>query len=150
MKYLNILALSLLSSSMLFSSSLFAEEKNFVCKLHLAKGECWQDYEVKVQIMNAVTYSVKKEVKLAANEMSKKEEFPCHPREQITFTASYSPEIWQGDKSKLFDTNKIWNTPSSLSETAGAWIVKICYPKQFSEVPLPAGAGKDCKCNFSE
>lgn len=149
MGYPNLCRIFILCIAWLLPFALFAHESTFTCQMHVAKGKCWRDFDVVVRVLDATSEQVLADAALGKNIMAVKKDFPCKPLQPITFNASYAPELWQGDSDRRFYAKGRWSTPAELSKDAKAWVIKICYPAQFTQLPLPKSFGEGCACDFT-
>ena len=119
------------------------------CYFTLVKDSCWTKFNVDVEVSDAITFKHLLNISVPAGTSWKREPFVCTVGQKISYKAKFSPEIWEGDTKKVFLAQRFWQLPREVKENQTAWEVAVCYPKQFSEVPLPANVSGDCKCDFS-
>lgn len=74
-----------------------------------------------------------------------RQSFECHPKQTFRFESQFSPAIWKDDEGKIYKGKRYWSLPVS-TENAAAWNMTICYPDDFSGVPVPQDASK-CGCD---
>ena len=123
----------------------------FKCYVTAMKDSCWDDYDVTIKVMNSAT---KKE--LASDIVLKKGalkwqrvSFDCEPQESLYYSATFTPEIWEGGAGKVYYSQRYWNLPKAIKKGELAWNINLCFPKEFSQVPLPPNVSGQCKCDFN-
>lgn len=136
---ISILALSLISSTPLWA---------FTCYYTLAKDNCWAKYNVTVEVLDAATAKVLTTVVVPAGTPWVRQEFSCEVGEKLMYRARFSPIIWESEKGKAYSAKNYWSLPNEMKPGDSAWNVSVCYPADFSQVPLPPEAGGTCKCDF--
>ena len=138
--------LLILSISWLFASPLWA----IMCYFTLVKDNCWIKYNVSVDVMDAVTAKVLTTVTVPAGKPWARVTFPCETNGQkLMYHAQFTPSIWESEKGKVYSARNYWSLPNEVNAGDSAWNVSVCYPSDFSEVPLPPEASGTCKCDFS-
>ncbi|MFT4058123.1 MAG: hypothetical protein QM652_01090 [Legionella sp.] len=136
----------LLSLSGIVSSPIWA----ITCYYTLAKDNCWLKYNVSVDVMDAVSAKVLTTVTIPAGQAWSRVTFPCETNGQkLLYHAQFSPLIWESEKGKIYVSKNYWSLPNGVKPGDSAWNVSVCYPSDFSEVPLPPEATNTCKCDFS-
>lgn len=76
--------------------------------------------------------------------------FPCETNGQkLMYRAQFSPSIWDSEKGKVYMAKNYWSLPNGVNEGDSAWNVSVCYPSDFSEVPMTPEATGSCACDFS-
>ena len=121
----------------------------FPCFLTIVKDSCWTKYDVTVSAVNAGTGKDATSVTVPKSEKWKRVKFSCEPEEILTFKAVFSPVFWKSDEGKIYSSRRDWPFPDKIEKEASAWGVTLCYPKDFSEVPLPPDAVGNCVCDKS-
>ena len=76
--------------------------------------------------------------------------FTCQPGDTFSFVASFSPVFWQSDAGKTYAALSDRKLPASITSGDAAWSVTLCYPRDFSAVPLPPDASGSCVCDTSK
>ncbi|EHL32839.1 hypothetical protein [Legionella drancourtii] len=138
--------LLVLSVSWLFSSPLWA----ITCYYTLAKDNCWLKYNVTVDVMDALSAKVLATVTVPAGKSWTRVTFPCETNGQkLMYRAQFSPSIWDSEKGKVYMAKNYWSLPNGVKEGDSAWNVSVCYPSDFSEVPMTPEATSSCACDFS-
>jgi len=128
--------------------ALSSAEKMLSCTIQLSKTNCWAGHSVTIDPVNLRTMEHGPVISLKEDEFFIEQTFPCESFEQMTFTAKFSPPIWEGKGDKENRAKHIYNVPAKLPEGAKAWVISICFPDDFASVPLPLGDLRNCKCQF--
>ncbi len=118
----------------------------FPCFVTLVKDSCWIDYNVTVTVMNAQTGKQVASLIAPQSQSWVRQSFTCQPGDSLTFSAIFTPVFWESDKGKVYPGQSNWQLPQEIKKTEAAWNINICYPSEFSEVPLPPEANGSCKC----
>jgi hypothetical protein len=118
------------------------------CYYTLVKSNCWSKYEVTVEVVEASTAKVLTTVTVPAGKSWVRQPFSCTPGEKLMYHAQFSPPIWESEKGKSYDALNYWSLPEKINPGDSAWNVSVCYPSDFSQVPLPPEATNSCKCDF--
>jgi hypothetical protein len=135
-----------LSVSCLFASPLWA----ITCYYTLAKDNCWLKYNVTVEVMDALSAKVLTTATVPAGKSWTRVTFPCETNGQkLMYRAQFSPSIWDSEKGKVYMAKNYWSLPNGVNEGDSAWNVSVCYPSDFSEVPMTPEATGSCACDFS-
>ncbi|KTD74174.1 hypothetical protein [Legionella tucsonensis] len=134
--------------SLILSSSLWAAE--VTCYYTLVKDNCWTDYNVSVDVMDAVTAKVLTTVTVPAKKSWIRQTFPCTPGQKLIYEAQFSPVFWQNDVGKTYIAKNYWSLPHSINPGDSAWNVTVCFSSDFSLVPLPPKGSGNCSCDFSD
>ncbi len=58
----------------------------------------------------------------------------------------FSPVFWEQDEGKIYSGIHDWHLPKSIKKDEKAWNITVCYPKDFSAVPMPPEAKSQCGC----
>jgi|GEM_PF-741500 len=141
MKYTHaIMSLVLL----LFAGQAFAVN----CKIIVAKNTCWNNYEIKVRMLDALTLKEYAVIDVPKGQHYTVKEMQCESGKQVFFRASFKPVIWQNQKGDFYQTKRFWDVPQALVKDAKHWEVKLCFPRDFDNVPIPPGDLHDCQCKF--
>lgn len=128
------------------SSSAFA----FKCYFTLVKDSCWLNYDVKVNVIDTLSNKVLLTASIPRGKSWVREEFSCQPTQNLLYTATFSPIIWEKDTGKEYRALRYWTLPGDIKPGEKAWNIPVCYPAAFSEVPLPPEATGNCHCDFSQ
>jgi len=139
MKWLSIIA------GLFVSAQSFA----FQCYFTLAKDSCWTNYNVSVTVTDANTEQVVTELTVPKGQSWLRQAFECEPNMKLNYKATFNPIIWESEAGKIYPANKFWSLPETINPADSAWVVSVCYPDAFSEVPLPPTANNKCACDFS-
>lgn len=121
------------------------------CYYTLAKDNCWSKYNVTVDVMDGVTAKILTTVEVPVGKQWARVTFPCETNGQtLMFNAHFSPTIWESEKGKVYPAKNSWPLPKEVKPGDSAWNVSVCYPSDFSQVPMPPEADGSCKCDFSQ
>src|ERR1700730_9161796 len=129
----------------LFSMPLHA----FPCFLTLVKDTCWTNYNVTVTALRANNGKSLTQVTIPQGKSWARQPFDCEPAEELSFTAVFSPIFWASDKGKTYAVLNSRLLPSTIKKGETAWSLTLCYPADFSGVPLPPDAGEACHCDMA-
>jgi hypothetical protein len=140
-----ILRLAILSFIYLISSPLWA----FKCIYTLAKDSCWTNYSVSVDVIDASNSNKLFTVTIPEGKSWGRAEFTCTAAQNLLYFSRYSPVFWQSEKGKTYPALRNWSLPAKVNEGDLAWTIPVCFPSDFSQVPLPPDAKGNCKCDFS-
>lgn len=121
----------------------------FTCYYTLAKDNCWTDYNVSVDVTNSFTGAILTTVTVPKGQQWTRQAFDCEPAQKLMFTARFSPAFWQNDEGKTYSAQDFRALPNVINSSDSAWDVSMCYPSDFSLVPLPPQATGSCQCDFS-
>ncbi|RUR13270.1 hypothetical protein [Legionella sp. km772] len=122
---------------------------SFTCYMTLAKDNCWQDYNVSVDIINSSTGGIITTVNIPKGESWARQTFDCEVSEKLMYIARFSPVFWQKDIGKTYPAQRFWSLPAQINPGDSAWNVSVCYPADFSLVPTPPQATNNCQCDFT-
>ncbi len=129
-----------------FSTQLYA----FPCFVTLVKNTCWTDYNVTINVTNADTTAPILSATIPQGQSWVRKKFDCQPREALSFSATFTPVIWQNEAKKIYPGGHNWFLPEAVMKDVTAWNLTICFPKEFSEVPLPPTALNNCECKTDD
>lgn len=118
----------------------------FPCFLTLVKDSCWTNYNVTVVVTNAGTGDAIVTATVPKGKSWVRVPFTCQPAQALSFSATFSPVFWQDDTYKTYPSQHNWYLPETVKAGATAWSLTLCYPSEFSEVPLPPDASGNCGC----
>lgn len=139
-----ILLPTVLSAALSFSSAADA----YTCFFTLVKDSCWTDYNVTVDVTDASTSKTLFRISVPKGKSWARKKFSCDAAESFDYRASFSPVFWQSDKGKHFSGKRTWTLPQTMKAGDTAWSITVCYPEEFSEVPLPPTANSQCACDM--
>ncbi|WP_173236801.1 hypothetical protein [Legionella antarctica] len=122
---------------------------SFPCYYTLVKDSCWTKYNVSVDVIDPVTSSKLLTVTVPSGKSWVRETFDCHAAQGLIYIAKFNPVFWKNDAGKTYQGLRNWFLPGAINPGDTAWTIPVCYPKDFSEVPLPPEADGNCKCDFS-
>lgn len=117
------------------------------CFLTVVKDSCWTDFDVNVKMTNADEGKQILSITVPKGKSWSREKFTCDAGESLSYMATFSPVFWAADKGKQYPGIKFWKLPEQMKAGDTAWNITVCYPEQFSEVPLPPSARGTCKCD---
>ncbi len=121
----------------------------YPCVLRFAKTDCWPDFQVTLQPLDASTQQpIGKPIVLDKNKYETEVLFPCQPRQNISFVATVLPTVWGATPDTEYPSNHFWESPDELPKGANSWIVSVCFASDFSSVPIPLSQKPTCSCNF--
>lgn len=121
------------------------------CVVQLVKDSCWRTYTIRLQAYDAQTlHAVGKVIVLPGQKQSVEAAIPCQANQELTFKASFSPKIWGEGKDTIYHAQHVWNVPMQVSKDANKWLMKICFAKDFTDVPMPLMIKGDCVCQFPD
>lgn len=135
-----IFILSLISSSPIWAS--------IACYYTLIKDNCWDKYNVFVDVMDAKSAKVLTTITVPIGKSWTRQTFPCEPGQKLIYRAYFSPIFWDSDKGKTYIAKNYWSLPSKINPGDSAWNVTVCFASDFSQVPLPPDAAGHCSCSF--
>ena len=118
------------------------------CYYTLAKENCWLKYNVTVDVMDASTNKVLTTVTVPAGKLWTRVVFPCQAAQKLMYSAHFTPVIWESEKGKVYSAKNYWSLPAAINPGDTAWNVSVCYPMDFSQIPLPPEATNSCTCDF--
>lgn len=122
---------------------------SFTCYYTLAKDSCWTNYNVSVEVQDASTLKSLLTLDVPAGKQWGRGSFECNPMQSLVYIAQFSPVFWQNDKGKTYSALRNWVLPQKINPGELAWTIPVCYPADFSQVPLPPDAKGNCKCDFT-
>lgn len=131
--------------SFLFTTPLWS----FTCYFTLAKDNCWTKYSVSVDVIDANTAQVLKTIVVPAGQSWTRDSFICKPGQKLKYHTQFTPVIWESDKGKIYPAKDYWSLPAAIAAGSTAWELSVCYPSDFSELPMPPEATSNCSCNFA-
>lgn len=136
---------AILISCTLFSAPLFA----FPCIFTLLKDSCWTDFNVTVVVTDVLTDKPVLSITVPKGQSWGRQSFECQPSQKLIYSATFNPIIWEGTEDKVYYAQQYWSLPEAFTTKQKAWEIPVCYPAAFSEVPLPATGGANCRCDFN-
>lgn len=131
----------------LLAAGFISEAHAFPCYITLVKDSCWTNYNVSVDVMNVLTEKHVTTIHVDQGKSWSRVEFNCDAKDTVRFKASFSPAFWESDKGKQFSAKRYWSFPEEILPKQSAWNMTLCYPGDFSAVPLPPDVSGDCRCN---
>lgn len=120
----------------------------YTCFFNFVKDSCWTDYDVTVDVTNAATSKKLFSLSVPKGQSWARKQFSCDAAESFNYSASFSPVFWQSDEGKHFSGKRTWTLPQTMTKGDTAWVITVCFPEQFSEVPLPPTANSKCVCDI--
>jgi hypothetical protein len=128
--------------------SLFAvNAMAFPCFITMIKGKCWKNYSVKIDVLDSVDNSVLMSIDVPKEKSWERLYFDAKPKQRFILQATYSPSFWATEKDVKYHAKRYWALPEKLKTGIIAWNVDVCFPDDFSGVPMPPDAGQDCSCD---
>jgi hypothetical protein len=129
----------------LISSEAFA----FKCYITAMKDSCWNNYQVTIKIMDTVKKKeLTEDVVLDKGTSWKRVSFDCQAKQSLFYSATFKPSIWRGTGDKVYYSKRYWYLPKEIKKDELAWNIDLCFPRAFSQVPLPPTADSKCNCDF--
>jgi len=116
------------------------------CFYSFMKDNCWTNYDVTVDVTDAVTGDALVHLTVPSGTSWGRETFACHPSQSLDFKATFTPVIWKNDAGKVYHGKSSWTLPPKVDEGKTAWNLTVCFPSEFSGVPMPPTASGECKC----
>lgn len=132
----------------LLTLGLITQAHAFKCFLTLVKEDCWTNYTVTINAMNARTGKAMVTAVAPQNETWGRQEFACEPGDILSFQAKFAPVFWDKDEGKVYSGQSYWTLPKTVQSGEEAWNIKICFANSFAGVPLPPDAKNNCQCDF--
>lgn len=162
--YLHVNSLYLIKRSLVFYLGITMKKKiclfalglvctapswSFNCYLTLAKDNCWQKYNVTVQVVDTATGKEVTHLTVPAGKAWERQEFTCDKAEKLMYYAQFTPVIWESEKGKIYSAKTYLSLPAEIKSGAKAWNIPVCYSADFAQVPMPPEATNSCQCDFS-
>lgn len=122
---------------------------SMTCYYTLAKDNCWTNYNVTVDIIDAMTNKVLATVSAPKGQQWVREQFACQPSQKLMYKAQFTPTFWESDIGKTYAAKDYWTLPAVINPGDSAWNLSVCYPAAFSLIPMPPEATSTCTCDFS-
>jgi hypothetical protein len=134
--------------SIILMVSLFAADvAAFPCFITMIKGKCWKNYTLSVDVIDSVENKVLMRMNVPKGKAWVRQPFDAKPKQRFILQATYSPSFWATDKNIKYHAKRYWALPETLASGVIAWNVDVCFPDNFSGVPMPPDAGQDCSCD---
>lgn len=130
--------------SILFSTQSFA----FPCIVTLVKDRCWSKYEVTIDVKDAEKNQSMVLLTVPKGKSWVRGNFTCEPNQKLSYSATFTPAIGKSTTGHVYQTQSILALPAAPKAGEQAWVIPVCYPAQFAEVPLPLTAELNCGCDF--
>jgi hypothetical protein len=127
-----------------FVSPLYA----FQCYFTLAKDNCWLNYTVNVQVIDAATQKPIASIVVPKGKPWGRVAFTCEASQKLMYQATFTPIFWKSDEGKQFYAQKYWTLPDVANPKDTAWEIPVCFPSAFASVPFPPDAIAACACDF--
>jgi hypothetical protein len=134
----------------ILSTSIYTSSYAIQCFFTMVKDSCWKDYNLSVDLINAKTGKNILTVLIPQGQLWIRQPFKCSAGDTLSLQATFNPAFWESDADKVYSGQHYWGLPKVLQEGEVAWNVTICYPKEFSAVPLPPDASGNCGCNVND
>lgn len=125
-----------------FSSAVSAYD----CYLTGILGPCWKNYVVTIKVLDNDTDKTLATITIPKGKLWAREKITCVPRQAFLYQASFTPKIWKDNPKNVYGAISIYHTPEKFQDNTTGFIVPICFPRDFSEVPLPPDAKSLCDC----
>lgn len=119
------------------------------CYVTLIKAPCYQDYDVHFTLSDSVTKKAILELDLPKSQFWTRKSFQCTPGQVVGISSSISPVIWEEDAGKIYEGTHFTKFPDIEPPTGTIWAIDVCFPVQFSKVPIPPKITGSCGCDKS-
>lgn len=126
------------------------QSQAFPCFLTLVKDNCWTNYDVTVTVTNASAAKTVVTITAGKGKAWERQKFDCQPAEALSLQAVFTPVFWEADLGKVYPARHDWLLPEAVSKGDTAWNIPVCYPADFSEVPMPPNISGNCICNMKD
>ncbi len=138
-------------AGLLLSIIMLAQQaKAFPCFVTLVKDSCWIQYDVIIDVLDAVNDRILLTVTLPKGKKWSRESFEAEKGQQFMLRAHFEPAFWEADEGVRYFAKRYWSLPKEVQGETVAWNVGACFPEDFASVPMPPDAGPDCKCDRRE
>lgn len=118
----------------------------FDCYITVLKDSCWvKDYEVRVLLTDVKMNRNITEVVIPKGQSWGRSPFVCDARQQLAYSAIFSPTIWEGQENDIYKGLRFWILPDEAAKNETAWNLQVRFPKMFAGVPSPKGALHNCR-----
>lgn len=121
----------------------------FPCFITLVKDACWAEYTVTMKVLDASANKTVATIVLPKGKNWGRVEFSCVPQEKFLYLAQFTPAFWQGTENTVYKAQEYISVPATITAKESAWNLPVCFPKDFSGVPMPPTATAPCTCDFS-
>lgn len=129
---------------------IYSKSWAFSCFFTFVKDSCWKSYDVTVTVTDPNTEKNILTLTVPKNTAWGRVAFDCEPNEKMFYNATFSPTFWEGTEGHVYRAKQFWMLPKAPNPGETAWEVKVCYPRDFAEVPFPPTAmNGNCKCDFN-
>ncbi len=133
---------------LLLSLCVLSNSHAFTCYVTLAKDSCWAHYATSIQVIDAASAKTIAKVSVPQGQSWGRVSFPCQTGQTISFSAKYSPSIWQGDQGTSYASEQYISLPAAVTPGSLAWNIPVCFSRDFSGVSIPPSATNRCACDF--
>jgi hypothetical protein len=116
------------------------------CVITSVKNSCWKDYEATITLRDVQTKQDITTFKIPKDQMWGRTTISCHPGQILDAKVSFSPDIWEGDGSKVYYSKRIWTLPGRAPGREFSWTLNMCFADDFSRMPEPIKS-KGCFCD---
>lgn len=120
------------------------------CYYTLVKDNCWTNYNVTVNVIDAMTNNVLITVTVPTGKSWVRQAFNCQPSQKLKFSSQFSPTFWQGDQGRTFVGLNYISLPDAVNKGDSAWNVPGCFSADFAQVPLPPTGSGQCACDLTK
>ena len=122
----------------------------FPCFITLVKDNCWTNYDLTVDITNAMTGKVLMSLVVPQGQSWVRQTFTCQPKDRLSLKARFTPAIWTTDADKSYPAKQDLVFPDVIKTGDTAWNVNVCYSDAFKDIPLPPESNGQCQCNMDK
>lgn len=122
----------------------------FPCFITISKDSCWTSYTVMVDVLDGKTQNIITTITIPKGESWSRARFDANPEQVFMLRAKFEPAFWKSEEGKQYYAKRYWLLPKQVEDNMKAWHISICYPENFSGVPLPPGAHSKCTCSVQD
>lgn len=122
---------------------------SITCYYTLAKDNCWTNYDVTVDVIDSRTNKTLTSITAPKGKSWARQTFECEASQKLMYIAQFNPVFWEGDTGKKYNSLNYWSLPDVVKPNEKAWTLSVCYPADFSLVPLPPNNSGNCTCDFT-
>lgn len=120
------------------------------CFVTGVKASCWESYNVTINVVDTKNDQKLATIIIPAQNIWSRQEFECSPGQNIRLDATFTPDIWEKHKGRVYSGLNFWKLPVTPPKDKEVWHLSVCFPNHFSQVPLPPEAGHICECNMKD
>ncbi|MGQ3891345.1 hypothetical protein [Legionella sp. CNM-4043-24] len=121
----------------------------FPCFMTAVKDSCWGDYNVTVNVSDAVSGETLATAMIPKGQFWTRVPFTCQGGQRLGYSASFEPVIWAGTENRIYEGTKYTLLPLAPKPTEKAWEIPVCFPQAFPGTSAPPTATGNCKCDMT-